>query len=69
MVLGSRGRYWLVLGGIGSIQGGNVCYMVVLGLYRAELDGFGQFRTAPVCTIGPICLSKFYKNSLIYDQV
>ena len=39
MVLGSMGRYWLVLGGIGSVQGGNVCYMVVLGLYRAELDG------------------------------
>ena len=29
------GRYWLVLGGTGSVEGGTEWYMVVLGQYGA----------------------------------
>ena len=31
------GRYWLLLGGTGSIEGGTGWYLVVLGLIRAVL--------------------------------
>ena len=76
MVLGSTWWFWVVWGGTGW-------YLVVLGQYRVVMFVtwwywvsigrnwmvLGQFRTVAVCTIGPICLSKFYKNSLIYDQV
>ena len=33
----SRRRYWLVLGGTGSVGGGTGWYLVVLGQYRSVL--------------------------------
>ena len=33
----SMGRYWLVLGGTGSVWGGTGWYMVVLGQYNSVL--------------------------------
>ena len=35
----STGRYWLVLDGTGSVEGGTGWYLVVLGQYGAVLVG------------------------------
>ena len=35
----SIGRYWLILGGNGTVQGGAGWYLVVLGQYKAVLVG------------------------------
>ena len=31
------GRYWMVLGGTGSVESGTGCYLLVLGQHGAEL--------------------------------
>ena len=48
----STGRYWLVLGGTGSVWGGTGCYLVVLCQYNFVLLGIKWYCVS----IGILCL-------------
>ena len=42
------GRYWLVLVYIGSVRGGTVWFLVILGQYGAVLVALGQKKAVMV---------------------
>ena len=45
----SRGRYWLVLGGTGSEQGGTGYFVMVLGKYRALMPSYNEVEDVVGC--------------------
>ena len=52
------GRYWLVLGGTGSVLGGSGWYMVVLGQYNSALLSIKLSWVSKVL----VCLYMYWKK-------
>ena len=59
----SRSRYWLVLGGTGSVWGGNGWYLVLLGQFNLVLLGIKWYWVG----IGLLCLYVLKKVEIWLD--